>query len=180
MVLGYLHQLAVEFLGLNLEKLTFLHMILRSMIVFILGIFIVKINKRFIGQRTEFNFVLFIMLGSILATSITGNAPFFAVLDMVVFLLLLNWVLAKLSFYYPSIEKVLKGKPNVLIENGDIKLFNMRQHSITLNDLLMQLRLRHGSNNIEEVESCYMETNGEISFLLKKKLNNHSKSNLLP
>lgn len=167
MILGQLHQLVVDYLGLDMQQLTFWHMILRSIIVFIFGILIIKINKRFIGQRTEFNFVLFIMLGSILATSITGNVPFFAVLDMVVFLLVLNWFLAKICFHYPFIEKMLKGEPDVLIKSGKLELSSMARHAITVNDLLMQLRLQRGSNTIEDVEFAYMEPSGDISFILK-------------
>lgn len=168
MILDQAYQYLNKFLGLEIQQLTFWHMILRSMIVFVLGIAIIKINKRFIGQRNEFNFILFIMLGSILATSITGNAPFFAVLDMVIFLLILNWFLAKLSFHFRPIEKILKGEPSILVKNGGFQLSEMSRHSITHNDLYMHLRLRHGSDNFENVEMAYLEPNGAISFILKK------------
>lgn len=162
------YQILNKLLGLEIQLLSFSHMVLRGFIVFILGIIAVKTNKRFMTQRTEFNFFLFIMLGSLLATAITGNAPFFAVLGMAIVLLGLNWGLVKLSFYCQPIEKILKGEPLLIIKNGEFQLPVMRKYSISPNDLLMKFRLQHNSSNIENIELAYMEANGEISFILKK------------
>jgi uncharacterized membrane protein YcaP (DUF421 family) len=161
------YQILNNILGLDIQLLNFWHMVLRGVIVFLLGIFIAKINRRFIGQRTDFNFILFIMLGSILATGITGNAPFFAVLGMAIVLLILNWLLVKASFYCFPIEKMLKGEAAVIIKKGELQSSSMSRYSITKNDLLMQLRLQHGSNNLENIEMAYIEPNGGISFILK-------------
>lgn len=169
MILQYVYQLVNNFLGLDLQLLGFWHMIWRGLIVFLLGITIIKFNKRFMTQRTEFNFFLFIMLGSILATSITGNAPFFAVLGMVIILLILNLILIKLSFYFHSIEIIVKGEPLLLIKDGEFQWHAMRRCSISPDDLRMKLRLQYGSNDLENVKLAYMESNGDISFILKTK-----------
>ena len=163
-----IYKILDNLLGLNIKMLLLSHLVMRGLVVFFLALLVIKINPRFIGMRTQFNFILLIMLGSILATAITGNAPFFPVLGMVGLLLLINWLLIKLSFYFPQFEEFFKGKSLILIKNGECQWHIMQRCGISHNDLLMQLRLKLGLNDLHYIQEAFIENNGDISFILKK------------
>lgn len=54
-------------LVLDQEKLALSHMVLRALIVYILGVILIRLDKRFIGERTAFNTILRFLIGSALA-----------------------------------------------------------------------------------------------------------------
>ena len=65
-----------------------------------------------------------------------------------------------------SIRKVLSGKPSILIYRGKIDEKKLKKERLTINELQERLR---GDNvfNLEDVEYAILETNGEISVILK-------------
>jgi uncharacterized membrane protein YcaP (DUF421 family) len=141
---------------------------MRGLVTYILGIGLTRINKRFIGIRTQFNFILYVMLGSLLATGITGNAPFFPILGMAFVLVFLNWILIKITFFYPQLERLLKGSPEILVKDGIINCKEMKRNSITISDLHSILREQTGTNDINNIETAIFENTGVITIILKK------------
>lgn len=74
-------------IGLEHDLEITLGMIIRGLILYASTIFFIKSNKKFLGMRSTTNFILFIMLGSICATAITGDAPFISVLLTIIILM---------------------------------------------------------------------------------------------
>ncbi len=65
-------------------------------------------------------------------------------------------------------ETILKGRPTVLYENNRINYRNMEKFSLSETDLLQSLRLETKQDALSEVETALIETNGRISFSMKK------------
>lgn len=151
----------------TLSILTFWHYIARILLVYICGIIVVRIHRQFMGINTPFNYILNFTLGSILASAVTGEAPFLPLIGMVLFIMSLNFVVAVGAYHSHTFEIWLKGKPEVLVKEGIIQWDGMRRNHITKDELLEALHLKTNTNTLTGVKWAYFENSGQISFVLK-------------
>lgn len=165
---GFLHFIKEAF-GLNSKTFVlFLQMGLRGLIIYISSILFVRFNRRFTGIRTPFNFILFIMLGSISAAAVLGEVPFVPVFSVIVFLILLNRIVAVVSFFFPPFERLMKGSVVVLAKGGEIQWQNMKNHLITKRDLFTELHDQLHTDDLSSIDFVVLATDGEIHFIEKK------------
>src|SRR5213592_1494793 len=76
-------QLLQTLLGISTEprELTFLQVAIRGVIVFVATLVMVRLStKRSLAEKTAFDAVLVVIIGSMLARAINGSAPFFPTL----------------------------------------------------------------------------------------------------
>ena len=81
-------------------------------------------------------------------------------------LMLCHVALARLAFHFPRIGRWVDGKAQVLIERGQLNEALMRQELLTSNDVEAALRAG-GCLNAHEVERATIETNGQITVVLR-------------
>lgn len=153
--------------GQNLDLMPFIYMSLRSLFIYISGLVFVRFNKKFIGTRTPYNFMLFMMLGSMSAAAITGAAPFLPVYGAILSLIFLNKFIACLSFYFPTFERIFKGPAVLLVKNGKINWDNMKNNYITKIELINALQQQQHRNNLAETDFAFLATDGTINFIGK-------------
>jgi len=159
--------------ALKLEKanaIIFAYMLLRGLIIYFTSFLVIRFNKRFMGIRTPFNFILFVMLGSLSAAAITEYAPFLPVFGVILSLILLNRIISALEFHYPWFEKVFKGPIIVLVKDGEIQWNNMEKSYITKRELLNELQERLHTRDLKIIASALLTSDGQINFIKKKKL----------
>jgi uncharacterized membrane protein YcaP (DUF421 family) len=77
-----------------------------------------------------------------------------------------NFAIDWLEYHFPAMERILRPAPLHLIENGTVLRRNLRQELVTMDELLSRLR-QEGVEGPEDVESAFMEADGNIS--VKKK-----------
>jgi len=146
-----------------------MHMCLRGLVIYIFSIVLIRFNRRFTGIRTPFNFIVFIMLGSISAAAVTGDAPFFPVVGVITFLVLINRIVAAVVFRFPSLENFLKGPVVLLAKKGKIQWEHMRKNNITKRDLFTELRDQMQTDDLSSVDFAFLATDGEINFVKRDK-----------
>ncbi len=157
-------------LGLNLETgdLTFMHMALRSLVVFFASLVIVRLaKKRFLPHKTAFDAILFFMFASMVSRAINGGAPFFPTLGAGFVLVALHRFLAFLACHSSPLGQWIKGRETILIKDGKLDPAALRAHSLTEADLLEELRLNGNIGRPTEVAEARYERSGEISVLKK-------------
>ena len=96
-----------DLLGLGLEpkNLTALHVTLRSIIVFLVTLMIVRVgNKRFLSGMSAFDAIVGFILASVLARAVNGSAAFFPTLVGGFVLVLLHRLLAMAAFRWKKFE----------------------------------------------------------------------------
>ncbi|MDX1656480.1 MAG: DUF421 domain-containing protein, partial [Candidatus Competibacteraceae bacterium] len=109
-------------LGLEVDELSLGQMALRAVVVYAVALVVVRLGKkRFLGKNTAFDFILGIMLGSVLSRAITGNSPFFPTLAASVVMVSLHWLFAVLAYHWDLFGIFVKGRPRVLIRDGEIQ-----------------------------------------------------------
>jgi len=162
-------QFVSQAVGLDIFSATVLmHILIRSLIIYFFGVTIAHFNKKLIGIRTPFNFILFIMLGSIFANAIVDKNVFLVTIAATLFLILLNGLMTILSFYIPFIESFVKGKDIVLVKNGTIQWHAMKKNFITERELLKELHTKLHTNSLKRISSAVLESDGTINFIQQK------------
>ena len=86
----------------------------------------------------------------------------------ILFLVVVQIVLAKFSLKHNKVRDLFDGKPSVIITRGKINFKEMVKQRYNLDDLLTQLREKN-IRTIEEVDYAILETSGKLSVFRKGK-----------
>ena len=152
------------------EDLTPLQMALRAIIVFIVTLVLIKIGGvRIFGRRSSTDTIIVIVMGSVLARGIVGASPLLSVIAAATAMILLHRIFGWLSFKFKWFDRIIKGGKTRIYEKGSILLSNLQKTALTTSDLEESLRLETKQNELDDIETAYLETNGRISFIVKKK-----------
>ncbi|MEO1378168.1 MAG: YetF domain-containing protein [Cyanobacteria bacterium J06635_10] len=160
-----------ELLGLEVEKLSLWQMSARAVIVYIVALLIVRLggDKRLLGKHATFDVILSIIFGATLSRAINGSAPFFPTLGAGIVLISIHWLFATIAVRFKSFETLIKGRPIILIRDGQINPRAMRKARITQEDLQSSLRLQANINDYSSVQTARLESSGEISIITQEK-----------
>ncbi len=155
-------------LGAEPRDLTFIQISLRGVIVFIATLIMVRVgHKRSLSRKTAFDAVLLVILASVLSRAINGSAAFFATLGGGLVLVLLHRLLAFIAFHSHWFGSLIKGLPEVIVEDGDFILGTMRRNHISTHDVEEDMRLSLRDDDISKVKKARVERSGDISFIKK-------------
>jgi len=75
-----------------------------------------------------------------------------------------NYLMDWSSFHSPWLRKLVEPPPLLLVKNGQLQRRNMRRELITSEELWGKLRIQ-GVKDLAEVQSAFIESDGEISVL---------------
>jgi len=140
--------------------------ILQAVLSYIILFIISKIlGKKQIAQLEFSDYVIGISIGSIAAAmAIEPEIPAFHFIIAMVIFAVLDFLITKISRKAVFLKKFFKGKPLILIEQGKIIYKNLKKSNLDLNELLGQCRIK-GYFQINEIDYCIFESNGELSIL---------------
>ena len=157
-------------LGIQGDALTWWQMSIRAVIVFLVALIIVRFgNHRIFGKHTAFDIVLGIIYGSVLSRAITGNSPFFPTLVAALVLMLSHRLLAIIAYHSNfGFGNWIKGKPSILIKDGQLQQDALKENSITRHDLEEAIRKSGCEGDINKIETAYLERSGDISIIQKE------------
>jgi uncharacterized membrane protein YcaP (DUF421 family) len=158
------------FLGLGAEPkdLTFVQISLRGIIVFLATLAMVRLgHKRSLSHKTPFDAVLLVILASVLSRAINGSAAFFATIGGGVVLVLLHRAFAHLAYYSHGFGILVKGKPDVIVRDGECDFRMMRRNHVSIHDLEEDMRLDAHIDDVSRIRLARVERSGDISFIKK-------------
>jgi uncharacterized membrane protein YcaP (DUF421 family) len=76
-------------------ELTLLQIALRGFVIFIAGLAIVRIgDRRSLAEKTAFDAIFIVLIGSMLSRAINGTAPFFTTIGAAIALMIIHRVFA--------------------------------------------------------------------------------------
>src|SRR6266513_1584826 len=157
-------------LGLSVEprNLTFVQISLRGIIVFLVTLATVRLgHKRSLSRKTPFDAVLLVILAAVLSRAINGSAAFFATLGGGVVLVVVHRLFAFLTFYSHGFGILVKGKPDVVVHDGQCDLATMRRNHVSMHDLDEDMRLSAHLDDLSKIRLARVERSGDISFIKK-------------
>ncbi|QKS47644.1 DUF421 domain-containing protein (plasmid) [Paenibacillus cellulosilyticus] len=126
------------------------------------------LGKRQISQLSLFEYITGISIGNIAAyiSLDTDNDWYLGLLAMSV------WVIVSVGMEFATLKSkwvrdIVDGKGTVLVEKGAILEKNMAKERVTLDEFMEKMRSK-SIHALADVEFAVMESNGDITFLLKK------------
>ncbi|PTT18475.1 DUF421 domain-containing protein [Acidovorax sp. HMWF029] len=144
--------------------------VLRGVVVYVfLLVFLRLTGKRQTGQYAPFDLVLLLLLSNAVQNSMTaGDNSLVGGLISAATLIGCHVVLAQLTFRFAWMERLIDGKPQVLVQQGQVNADLMRQELLSKDDLEAALRAS-GCLHLHEVERATIETNGQITVVLRRR-----------
>lgn len=151
------------------ENINMLQMCFRALAALLVLIVSLKLgHKRLLGQMAGLDYFMIIIIGSILSRTISGDSPFLATIGTAFFLVFLHWGLCFLIFRFPSVATFLKEDKRYLVKKGKCLDNELKASHITKDDLLTEMRIRLGSEDLETIKEAVLERNGKVSFICEK------------
>jgi uncharacterized membrane protein YcaP (DUF421 family) len=160
----------IHFLFGEGEKLNMLQMSMRAFVMFCIMLLLVRFTgRRAFAKKSSFDNIIVIMLGAVLARGVVGASPFWSTVAASVVMVIMHWITAWLAVKNKTVERLIKGTYIRLYDQEKLVDNNLAKTGISKNDLHESLRLETKKDTLEDIDTAYLETNGRISFILKKK-----------
>ena len=155
-------------LGVEPRDLTFVQISLRGIIVFLVTLAAVRLgHKRSLSRKTPFDAVLLVILAAVPSRAINGSAAFFATLGGGLVLVVLHRLFAFLTFYSHRFGILVKGRPDVIVRDGQCDAAMMWRNHISTHDLDEDMRLSVHTDDVSRIRLARVERSGDISFIKK-------------
>ncbi|MBV7541079.1 DUF421 domain-containing protein [Acidovorax sp. sic0104] len=144
--------------------------VLRGVIVYVfLLVFLRLTGKRQTGQFAPFDLILLLILSNAVQNSMNaGDNSLVGGLISATTLIVCHVVLAQLTFRFKRVERLIDGTPQVLVQEGQVNSALMRKELLSADDLEAALRAG-GCLHLHEVERATIETNGQITVVLRRR-----------
>jgi uncharacterized membrane protein YcaP (DUF421 family) len=141
--------------------LPILEKILRPVIVYLFLIGFLRIfGKRELAQLNPFDLVVLLSLSNTVQNAMIGDDNSVSGGLVGAFsLLAINWIVVRILFKAPKLNKTLEGSETVLIRQGVVDDAALAAETLTREELLSVLH-KQNVNDFSEVEKCVLEPNG--------------------
>jgi uncharacterized membrane protein YcaP (DUF421 family) len=139
-------------------------LVLRSLAVYVfLTVSLRVAGRRELAQMTTFDLVLLLVLANAVQNSINaGDNSLGSGLICASTLLAANFAVGEAAYRWRWFERLVQGRPCVLVRNGKIVMRNMKRERITIEELRSALR----KQNIDGVSQCkqaVLESDGTLT-----------------
>jgi uncharacterized membrane protein YcaP (DUF421 family) len=165
-----IQNLFLAFLGPDgkATELTLLNISIRALIIFVIGLALVRIgDRRSLSEKTAFDAIFIVLVGSMLSRAINGTAPFFTTIAAGLVLMLIHRGCAFGACKSHWFGKLLKGRPVTLVRNGKIDRAQMARCLVSAHDFEEDLRLDGKTEDVGTIRLAQLERSGDISFIKK-------------
>lgn len=145
--------------------------ILRGLIIYAFLVVILRLTgKRQVGQLAPFDLVLLLVLSNAVQNAMNGgdNSITGGVISATT-LIVANLVVGRVTYKSKKLEKLVEGRPEILIHNGRLFTDIMKREQLTHHEVNAALRAA-GCACVEEVHYAILENTGAITVHPKKQL----------
>jgi uncharacterized membrane protein YcaP (DUF421 family) len=123
-------------------------------------------GRRTLAETSTFDLVLLLIIGDTTQQALMGNddtvtGALIAILSVVS----LDMTMTYLKNAFPVFDRLLEGKPVLLIREGKFQHAAIRANGLDDEDLKEAARLSHGLEDMEDVRQATLERDGKISIV---------------
>ena len=157
-------------MGLFVPDVSVAEKVLRSAVVYVFLLVAFRLaGKRTLCQMTPFDLIVLLVISNVVQNALIGNDNSVGGgLLGATTILVLNAVLAWLTFRYKRIERVVENTPTVLVKHGRIRWENLRRERMSLPELRTALR-REGVLTFGDVRYAILEEDGRVSVIPRRR-----------
>jgi uncharacterized membrane protein YcaP (DUF421 family) len=125
-------------------------------------------GKRELAQVNAFDLIVLLTLSNTVQNAIIGNdnsvsGGFIGAAT----LLVLNYAVVRFLHRHRKLDRLIEGRPDVLMRNGKVDMHQLERELITKAELVAAAH-KQGIGSLHDVERCVMEPNGTITFIQKR------------
>lgn len=149
--------------------LPILEKILRPVIVYFFLVLVLRLSgKRELVQLNPFDLVVLLTLSNTVQNAIIGedNSVSGGILGATS-LLAVNYLVVRFLYNHKSLDQLVEGKADILIEGGKLRPEHLKKELISVAQLEAAAR-KQGFAALDEVDQCILEPGGTLSFIGKK------------
>ena len=148
------------------ERLTLLQMSMRAVLIYTAGTVLLRLGgPRLLGRYSTVEFVLAIVLGSVLSRAVNGTAPFVPTVGAMALLLVLHRGVIELANRTRWASRTVKGTARPLVLDGRIVEGALLRNALGAHDLEEAFRQAGHSPMSDLVREVWLERDGRISVL---------------
>ncbi|HXU31301.1 MAG TPA: YetF domain-containing protein [Thermoanaerobaculia bacterium] len=146
-----------------------LHIVIRVVFVYAYFAFLVRVlGKREIGTFSPIDFVVALVLGDLAGDVIFNDATLVEGAVAAGTLALAHFANATLSYHIPFWDRIVGGKPTLLVKDGIIQEASLRAQRMNRDELYSHLReVGIDEPDLQEISAARLETDGRITVILK-------------
>jgi len=148
-----------------------LEKVIRPVLVYVFLIVSLRLaGKRELAQLNPLDLIVLLTLSNTVQNAIIGNDN--SVTGGIIgaaTLLIVNSIAVRFLYTHESLDRLVEGSPEVLIENGRIRHDQLKKEHITLTEL-EEAAHKQGFASLDIVDRAVLESGGSISFLAKQPL----------
>jgi len=140
--------------------------LLRSVVVygFLLASFRLS-GKRQLGQMTPFDLIVLLIISNVVQNALIGNDNSLGGgLVGAVTILVLNSLVARVTFRSKTSQRLVEHAPTVLVRHGRILSANLERERLSLSEFHAALR-REGVVTVSELRYVLLEQDGHLSVI---------------
>src|SRR6185295_739615 len=143
--------------------------ILRPVIVyFFLVIGLRLAGKRELAQLNAFDLVVLLVLSNAVQNAIIGNDnTLVGGLVGAATLLAVNAVFVRFLYSHETLDRLIEGSPQNLIENGKVVESSLKKELITRSELEIAAH-KQGFSSLDEIDKAILEPGGTVALIPKK------------
>jgi uncharacterized membrane protein YcaP (DUF421 family) len=143
-------------------------LIVRAVLIYAAIFFLLRIvGKKHVGELAPFDLVVLLILSESVQGALTaGDESVTAAVIAASALFGTNQIVGYVSSRSKSVERVLEGKPKILVRNGHVCKDVLSREQITHSELIEALR-REGCSSLTKVRFAILENDGQISIGLR-------------
>ena len=122
-------------------------------------------GKRQLGQLSAFDLVVLLIISNVVQNAVIGNDNSLGGgLIGATAILLLNLVVAYVTFRFKRADRVVEHSPTLLVRHGRVLRDNLRRERLGPRDLRAALR-HHGVVSIRDIRYAFLEEDGHVSVI---------------
>ncbi len=142
--------------------------IIRTIIIYIFLLLAMRLSgKRQVGELQLSELITAFLISEVATTPLTDpDMPILYALIPIMILLSLEVSVSYITTKSVAIKRMFEPPPTVLIGKGKLNLYELKKQRLTADELISSLRLNNVAD-INAVEYCFLEHNGQISSFTK-------------
>jgi uncharacterized membrane protein YcaP (DUF421 family) len=157
----------IELFGTG-KDLTAVQMSCRGIVIFILTLILLRISgRRSFGLHTPLDNIIVILLGALMSRAIVGVSPFWPIVAVSLVIVLMHRIIGWITIHSTGFRKLTQGSKIAVYTNGKWQEDNMNKALIGKDDVLRGVRKSALTEDLNKIDTVYMERNGEISVIKK-------------
>lgn len=120
-------------------------------------------GKRTLSRLNVFDFVFVVAVGSVFASMIISkDVTLIEGVAALATLIMMQIIIAKLAAAFPLADRILNGKPTLLLSHGEFIPHALRRERVTEEEVRGAIRAE-GVTRVEDVDAVIMENDGTLT-----------------